>query len=718
MKYNSELTALIAVICNLALTFFVLSRDLRSIVNRVYFLWGTAVTTWNLGAYFLFRAQNPDTALVWAYVLQCGVILLPITNLHLTLLIAQISIGRLLPVMWGLHLALLVSLFTGHFISGVRDFGFAYYSIAGPGFWAFLALYGVSTSATMVMLYHKQRNLPPLHRKRIRSLLLAYTILLMCGTNDLLPILGYDFYPFTQIKIYPFGNIAAVFYVIVVGYSVLQHQLLDLHVTLSKSAAHIVRLLFLFFTGFVLLALLATLFRDQFTPFSFFSSLLVLLFSAATASLFFPRLFGSGVERLERRILGDRFEYHAQIQGFLESMQWYTDSNLLLDGLHELLVKTMRVRSYHIIVLDEKTRIFSLFRSYPPARESDVIRLRSDAPLFELFQRHRMDYLPFNIAYAVPGETDVEKMIRTELGRFQPEFCFPLYSDDAPFGLFLIGEKISGEPFTPHDLHLLTALVKNLSLHLNQIRLKNQILLAQEMDLLGMMSRGMAHDLNNLMTPIWTFTQLAKDLPMDESTAALLPLVSRNVETIRAYIKEALFFSNTQKPHFGFSPIAQTIQQSIELARPRAKLKQVTIRCIDIAEVALEMDSVLIQRLICNLLANAVDASPVGSEIHVRFLPLSKNKADRDWYRLEVIDHGEGISRENLKKVFIPYFTTKDRGNERRGFGLGLAICRKIVHLHDGNLNIESQESRGTVVQVDLPSHQLNARPRDLALSA
>jgi signal transduction histidine kinase len=144
----------------------------------------------------------------------------------------------------------------------------------------------------------------------------------------------------------------------------------------------------------------------------------------------------------------------------------------------------------------------------------------------------------------------------------------------------------------------------------------------------------------------------------------------------------------------------------------------VTIRCIDIAEVALEMDSVLIQRLICNLLANAVDASPVGSEIHVRFLPLSKNKADRDWYRLEVIDHGEGISRENLKKVFIPYFTTKDRGNERRGFGLGLAICRKIVHLHDGNLNIESQESRGTVVQVDLPSHQLNARPRDLALSA
>ncbi|MEK7678505.1 MAG: histidine kinase N-terminal 7TM domain-containing protein [Verrucomicrobiota bacterium] len=375
MKY-SELTPLIAVICNLALTLFVLSRDLRATVNRVYFLWGSAVTTWNLGAYFLTRSQNPEDALFWAYVLQCGVILLPISNLHLTLLIARISIGPLLPILYLLHFALLGSLFAGRFIAGVRDFGFAYYSVAGPGFWAYLVLYAVSTSATMTLLYHKQRHLAPLHRKRVRSLLLAYAILLVLGTNDLLPILDYDYYPYTQIKIYPFGNIGAVFYVIVVGYSVLQHQLLDLHVTLSKWAAHIVRLLFLFFTGFVLLAFVATLFREEFTPFSFASALIILLFSAAIASFFFPRLFGTGVDRLERRILGDRFEYHDQIQGFVQSMQWYTDSTSLLDGLHDLLVKTIKVRSYQIVVLDEKMRTFSLFRSHPERPETLLPKLR------------------------------------------------------------------------------------------------------------------------------------------------------------------------------------------------------------------------------------------------------------------------------------------------------------------------------------------------------
>jgi len=76
----------------------------------------------------------------------------------------------------------------------------------------------------------------------------------------------------------------------------------------------------------------------------------------------------------------------------------------------------------------------------------------------------------------------------------------------------------------------------------------------------------------------------------------------------------------------------------------------------------------------------------------------------RDWHRLKIVDHGEGISAENLQRVFTPYFTTKNTGDGRRGFGLGLAIARKIVHLHGGTLSITSQEKKGATVQVDLPS--------------
>ena len=120
--------------------------------------------------------------------------------------------------------------------------------------------------------------------------------------------------------------------------------------------------------------------------------------------------------------------------------------------------------------------------------------------------------MPFKIAYAMPGETIWSERHGTNLKILIPSSAFRFFGRRT-FRAVLIGEKPAAA-FTPHDLQLLTSLVKNLSLHLNQIRLKNQILLSQEMDLLGLMSRGMAHDLNNLMTPIWTYLQLVREEAM------------------------------------------------------------------------------------------------------------------------------------------------------------------------------------------------------------
>jgi signal transduction histidine kinase len=75
--------------------------------------------------------------------------------------------------------------------------------------------------------------------------------------------------------------------------------------------------------------------------------------------------------------------------------------------------------------------------------------------------------------------------------------------------------------------------------------------------------------------------------------------------------------------------------------------------------------------------------------------------------RIRVVDRGEGIPKENLERVLTPYFTTKNRGDEGRGFGLGLAICRKIVALHGGKLSISSEVRNGTTVQIDLPARQV-----------
>ena len=100
-----------------------------------------------------------------------------------------------------------------------------------------------------------------------------------------------------------------------------------------------------------------------------------------------------------------------------------------------------------------------------------------------------------------------------------------------------------------------------------------------------------------------------------------------------------------------------------------------------------------------------MDASTDGDTVDVEIAWLMKTESTRDWVRIRVTDHGSGIKPEYLDRIFQGYFTTKRTG-EDRGFGLGLAICRKIAALHGGNLVVSSEVGKGTIVNLDLPNRQ------------
>lgn len=704
---------LTAAVVNLALTLFVLSRGLRSNVKRVYVLWGLSVSLWNMGTFFMFIVKSESKAMVWAHILQFGVIFLPISLAHLCLLIANVSWGRAIYILYAFSIGLALSNFTSFFVKGVEylpQLG-AYYSQAGPGFWLFVPTYIVPILAVMAF-YSRMGAMPPMHRIRLHALVSVVAALIFFGVNDTLPILGIYHYPFTNLRIIPLGSLAAIFYGIIVGYSVLQHQLLDVHIVLGRFAAHLLRIGFIFVIGATLLVVCEFALHEKnpaiaFSIPAFCCALGVLLISFISASVLFPRLFGTGGDALERRLMGDRFEYHDKVRNFIASMQWYSDTNLLLSDLHELLLKTICLQRYQIILLDETSRVFSLFRSFPEEPPRTFPDIHHQSPIFQFFQATKAEYMTLNIAYATPGSGRIERDACEELKVFGAEFCFPFQFEDEPFGFLFIGGKTNGEPYTSTDLSLFVSLVKNLSMVINQIRLKNQIMQTQELELLGRMSRGMAHDLNNLLTPIWTLLQLVGEgASTQDLSEDLLPVALRNIKTMRAYIRESLFFSENLRPDFQLGRLDVLIAQAVDITQARREAKGINVIVDTPGEVLVEMDEVLIQRLVANIVSNAIDASPPHSTIRVELVRLVKTEMTRDWLRVRIIDNGEGIKPENLSRVLTPYFTTKDRGDKDRGFGLGLAICRKIVHLHGGNLNIASQLKKGTTVQVDLPSRQ------------
>lgn len=716
MRY-SEIIPLAACIVNFGLALFVFSRDWKATINRVYLLWGVAIGVWNLGTFFMFRVPLTDKlgdrleALFWAKFLQFGVIFLPLTLFHLGLLIAKIRSTKFLPVLYLFHILLAMSNFGNFFVKGVHiargvnDAGYAWYSVGGPGFAIYCIVYLCQTWGTMFILHRQLKNLTPLHRTRVKLIMVSCGVLIFFGNNDILPIIGVYHYPLTSIPIYPLGSLAAIFYGIVTAHSVLQHQLMDIHVTLSKSSARAVRVSFTMLVCLSLLLVEHTVFPEQLTGTGLWIVMAAFFMSVVIANILFPQLFGKGSDALARRILGDRFEYEDKIHGFIQQLPWYTDTKALMSDFHDLLTKVMMLQSYSIVLQDETARKFTVYSAHPGFAAEMPLDLERNSPVFQYFADTHNDCLVLNSEYSPVEKTKKEIQATQQLQLFKADFCYAFFAEEDPVGFLLIGKKVMDKPHTHHEMNLMRMVVKSLSLIMNQIRLKQRVLVAEEMELLGRMSRGMAHDLNNLITPVSTYVQLAQESAGNDDPAyELLPTVARNVETIQSYIKESLFYSNTLTPYFQKGRLDETARKAIQLVTPQLSEKQIVVTCGDLPEAAVEMDAVLIQRMLCNLLGNAGDASPPGSEITLELAKLSDMESSRDWFRLKVIDHGSGISRENLPHVFRPYFTTKDRGSGKRGFGLGLAICKKIVVLHGGNLNIQSETDVGTTIIVDLPS--------------
>jgi signal transduction histidine kinase len=711
-----EIAALTAAVVNFALALFVFRQDTKAPLHRAYFVWGIGVVLWNVSCFWMYRDVSPGTALIFAKVLQFGIIIAPVGLFTASVFIAQRNIPKFgLGAICILHAFFAGSLWSDWFVRGVRriqisssDLG--YWSIPGPVFWVYAVSYTALIAGSIYVLYTAQRKAQSLQKIRIRAMLVAIAFICPAGTNDLLPIFiqgPSPKYPFTNIPFYPLGNIAACIYMTIVAYSVLQHTLLDVHVTLSRIAAHLVRITFVVLTGLCLLLIAAAIAPGPFNGFWFATALGTVFGCAVVASVFFPRIFGpGGSDTFERRVLGDNFEYQDKVRSFINYMAWYGDLDALLNDVHEVFLRAFRLGSYRIILRDESNRVFTLFRAWPEEPQRQLPELKPQSPVLRYFDWGKGEYLSLSRTQLRMAAGSVEREASEQLKEFGAEFCFPLSSQSEPFGLLLVGRKTSGEPFTATDINLFVSLVKSMSLMVNQIRLKTQIMQAQELDLLGRMSRGMAHDLNNLLTPIWTLLQLSSEAgnmqPFDDE---LLPVALRNINTMRAYIKEALFFSENLRPDFQFGRLDLAVHHAVELARASRK-KEMEIVTTAPGEILVEMDEVLVQRLVANLISNAIDASQPKSRINVTIERLPHPDAGRDWLRIRVIDYGEGIPKENLGRILKPYFTTKNRGDENRGFGLGLAITQKIVNLHGGNLSIASQLKKGTTVQIDLPSRQ------------
>ncbi len=261
-------------------------------------------------------------------------------------------------------------------------------------------------------------------------------------------------------------------------------------------------------------------------------------------------------------------------------------------------------------------------------------------------------------------------------------------------------------PVSPGDIGLLQKAFMSMSHALfqrNQAQLeerRRELIRSEKQASIGKLAAGVAHEINNPLTPVLTFTHLIlarKDLP--DQVRKDLEVIAFQTERVRKIVKGLLDFSRQPKlDRETFEPDPM-LADTVELMKNQALLKGVHLFYSGNASLPrVRMDKNQIQSVVVNLVLNAMDATPSGGRVEVSARP--KNSEQEQGIEIQVRDTGSGISPENINKLFEPFFTTKPAGE---GTGLGLAVSFGIVERHNGKIRVESTPGQGSVFFIWLP---------------
>jgi two-component system, cell cycle sensor histidine kinase and response regulator CckA len=245
--------------------------------------------------------------------------------------------------------------------------------------------------------------------------------------------------------------------------------------------------------------------------------------------------------------------------------------------------------------------------------------------------------------------------------------------------------------------------------------LERQLLRADRLESIGMLAGGVAHDLNNILSPILMGSGLLRETLTDQTHLEILRNIESGAHHGAALVRQLTTFARGGEGEhvvLDVAPIVADVRQLLHQSLP-AEIK-ITASWSDSLH-AIRADPTQIKQLLLNLCFNARDAMPEGGVLIIRAenrvvdLALAGIHPDAQpgaYLLLTVRDTGTGIPAEIVEKIFDPFFTTKEIG---KGTGLGLSTVAGIVKSHGGFLKVESEMGRGTEFQLFLPADNGNA---------
>ena len=740
----------LAAIINFTLSFIILFRGSERLLSRIFSVFAAGVGCWCFAAFFFWVSDNP---LLWGRLMFVGPTIMAPAFLEFALVFSYSSkifnprrfICLCLPAVLFLFLVP-TDMIVKNIIFPQRE---VVYGIGNSLFAVYFNLYFLVAFLNLGINWKKARGR---RRLQFRYLFLGIFLSSVIGviTNLVLPMLGTSLYN----RIGPAGT---VFFVSIVAYTILKHQLMDIAVIIRRT------LIFAGLFGVIMAAIgLVTVMTQSYIG--------QILGTGATARQFLSILIAIFLFDPTRKFLTNltdkflfqkKYDYHKLLKDASRGMSNIESLEHLLGLVVHFITMKMRVKNAAVLMREGNSDQYQLIYQRGFDKKFLTLTLYQNDPLIHYLENHKeavdIERIKEQVEASSYKRDKSEKAydfeaIRERMNQLQASCCVPSFLGRELRNILMLGEKKSGEYYSNEDLNLLYTLAQESSIAIENARLYDeavrktielerindqlehsktllikalqeaegankqlqdtqaQLIHEQKMATLGRLAASVGHEVNNPLTILSMNVSrviLKYRKHPDMKVTEILDVfdkMEKNIERIKAVVNTLTgLLKKSEKGKFEPLSLKLILEETLPLVQFQTYLDNLSGTEVDFnvpGNVPLiRGDLERLQEVFLNLFINAYHAM-AGKRHRKIGVQAEIDPRDPGMVAIHFRDNGSGMTEEIMKNVFNYGFTTKAPG---KGSGLGLYMCKYIIELHGGTITVASKVGEGTTFTLTLP---------------
>ena len=679
-----------------ALAAAVFLRNPRNRMNISAALFFLSVALWQIDLLLLKKASSPEFAETVSRVLRPAIIFMPVLFFRFSRLLAKEKNGfeKMETVLFAAAAVLSVMN-----VSGIGFGGFTFKEkigyVAKPDtvYAGFLVILLTCVSTGFYLLVKKllSKESRSFEKLQIKYIGLGAFTGLLGGATNVLNMFGYD--------VYPMGGFSALVFFVILAYMVFSYNLMNIREMVQKAVMYLAVACVILAAGalmhyYVLAGVKDIIFRGA----------VYMVLAVAAVAYVEPALKLLDKATKKAFFISD-YDFQVMLQHVLTRLRPQKNPGSAVAETSDTIKRALKLKAVPVYLYDEEKGKYIL---HDPER-SEGRFLEKGHPLFELAGKEQGNLVFYKsvyegLSYSLEGGKDTykaEECVRV-LESHDAVLITPIVVNSECAGILIASEKENASQLNWEEITWLKNVASQLSITLENIALYGKLIKNERLAMIGKMSSAVAHEIRNPLAGLSGFVQMMdKNSPSSaEALEKFMEIAPEEFRRLERLTDNLLALSHSSSFVYESFALLPALKESAELLKYSFRKTGVKLS-VSGASVMVRADKRQLKQVIVNILTNALQASPAGSEVTAS---VSRSRVKGKKYAvISVADCGSGISAQVMDRIFDPFFTTKAGGT-----GLGLSICRNITEALGGFVKAANRPECGAVFEIYIPEEAAN----------